>query len=81
MTTFASTREELFEQFATHTENTISVEFVRDEQPGLGFSPEIYEQLNDCFLAFLAARGQQWFDENPGRGMTKLSVSIRVEHE
>jgi hypothetical protein len=74
-------REQLFEQFVTQPENTISLEFVRDEEPGRSFSPETHEQLNDAFLAFVAARSQRWFAEHPGKGMTRLSVSIRVEHE
>lgn len=82
MSATAQNREQLFEQFVTQPENTVWLQYVRDEEPGLGFSQETFEQLNDAFLAFLAARGQRWFAEHPPtQGMTRMNVSIRVEYE
>ena len=81
MSATTENRERLYEQFVAQPENTLTVQFEREEEPGVSFSPETYEQLNDIFLAFLAARSQRWFAENPGKGMTQLQVRFQAEIE
>jgi hypothetical protein len=81
MSVIPDRRTQLYEQFLEQPENTIALEFVRDEEPERGFSEETYEQLYDSFLAFLAARSHRWFDANPTKGMTRMRVTVTIEHE
>lgn len=69
----------LYEQFLTQSENSIELKFTRDDpDPKLSFSKEVYEDLTDYFLAFLAARLMRAWNANQ-RVPHELTVSIRVE--
>jgi hypothetical protein len=74
-------RERAHKQFRTQPENTVRLVFEREPEPDRGFSLEAYEDIDDMFLGFLLARSERWFNEHPGHGMRKLSVSITINYE
>lgn len=74
-------RRRAYKRFRTQPENTVCLVFEREPEPNGGFSKKAFEDLDDLFLGFLAARGERWFNEHPGQEMRKLSVSIAVNYE
>lgn len=74
-------RERLYKQFRTQPENTINLVFKREPEPGRTFSQEAFEDIDDFFISFLAARADRWFYEHPREGMREMSVSVRIAFE
>jgi hypothetical protein len=77
---FPPYRQTLHEHYLDHAENTVGIEFTsdHDRDPNMSFSTDVYEELIDQMLAFVAARVMQSWKQT-GVAARHLRVDIRVE--
>jgi hypothetical protein len=80
MDSFPPYRKVLLDHYLDQPENTVGIEFSRDHDhdPETSFSTDVYEELVDQLLAFVASRVMRHYNHR-GRAAKRMRIDIRAE--